>query len=263
MQMTTLKTCLLDYSLCMLKGVSPAMECSLHRRGFLLQRQVAATADTLFSPQKATQVKRSFEIIQKAHSLQLTDCLVNSLPCGHRVRALHDFFHDTAFLDIETDGMSLTAPITCISVLQNGSMTSFVQGQNLENFLEIWKKCSVIVTFNGKKFDVPRIARTFHLSTIPAHIDLMDEAAHFGLRGGLKKIASSLGFQWRNNCCLNGKDAISLFREYASSRNPELLSTLISYNQDDVNALVFLYKHLLQRSLENTIFYTSGILRIP
>jgi uncharacterized protein YprB with RNaseH-like and TPR domain len=247
----------------MLKGVSPAMECSLHRRGILLQKQVAAAADTLFSPQKATLVKSSFEVIQKARSLQLIDCLVNSLPCGHRVRVLHDFFHNTAFLDIETDGMSPTAPITCISVLLNGNMTTFVRGQNLADFLELWKKSSVIVTFNGKKFDIPRIARTFHFSTIPAHIDLMDEAAHFGLRGGLKKVASSLGFQWRDDSCLNGKDAISLFRKYASSKNPELLSKLISYNQDDVSALVLLYQKLLQRSLENTIFCNSGILRIP
>jgi uncharacterized protein YprB with RNaseH-like and TPR domain len=108
----TTTTCLLDYSLCMLDGISPAAECALHRRGFYLQKQVVTAADSLFCPKKAAQVRSSFEIIQKAKDLQLIDCLVNILPCGYRVRALHDFFEKAAFIDIETTGMETTASIT-------------------------------------------------------------------------------------------------------------------------------------------------------
>lgn len=238
----TMTTCLLDCSLCMLDGISPAAECALHRRGSFLQKQVVAAADSLFSPRKAAQVRSSFEMIQKARDPRLIDCLVNTLPCGYRVRALHDFFEKAAFIDIETTGLENVASITCISVLINGKMSTFVQGINLYDFLDTWQKCALIVSFNGKKFDLPRILRAFHLSTVPVHIDLIDEAAHFGIRGGLKKLSPCLEFQWQADANMNGEEASKLFKEYLISRNPEQLAKIIAYNQDDVNALVRLYK---------------------
>jgi len=241
----------------MLKGISPATECALQRRGINQKKQLVTLADALFSPKQAIQVKNSYERLEKVQQIGLLDCMVNAFPCGHRIRVLHDYFQTVAFLDIETDGMSCRAAITCISVLLNKQMSTFVRGINLDQFLEIWVKCGILVTFNGKRFDIPKILNEFNLSTIPAHIDLMDEAAHYGFRGGLKKITAKMGFIRREKNCLSGSDAITNWNEYMETGNEDARSRLISYNQDDVYALEWVYRKLLKLSLQNTLITTT------
>lgn len=248
-----MKNNLLAQSLCMLKGISPATECTLRQRGIILQKQLLTSADDLFSAKQAAKIKNSYQRIEKIQQLNLLDGLVNALPCGHRVRVIYEYYQKTAFLDIETDGKSEYANITCISILKENKISTFVQGRNLDDFLDLWATCGIIVTFNGKRFDLPRILNEFCLTTVPAHIDLMHEAAHYGLRGGLKNITNNLGFQRKEQNCTIGNDAIVLWQEFNETQNEEKLSQLIAYNQDDVYALKWLYQKLLPRSLENTL----------
>ena len=243
---------ILDQSLCHLAGISPMAEISLRNKGIWTAQQLVAQVDALFSPRQAAKLRESFAKIELARDLGLLDILVNAMPCGHRVRVLADYIDQAMFLDVETTGLSSHAQIICISTSLNGKATSFVRGRDLEQFLRIWAKAKIVVTFNGKRFDVPLVQRGFSLSTMPAHIDLMDEARHFGYTGGLKTIENQIGFQRKRTSCKNGTDAPILWKSYCDEKNMDALKALVQYNKEDVRVLTLLWRKILKLSLENT-----------
>ena len=62
----------------------------------------------------------------------------------------------TAYLDIETTGLDFCFnEITTIALYDGKSVFTYVQGQNLDQFREDIEKYKVIVTYNGKCFDIP------------------------------------------------------------------------------------------------------------
>lgn len=244
---------ILDQSLCQLDGLSPNAEVTLRNQGIWTARQLASQADELFSPRHAARIKESFFRFDLLKTLGLLDALVKSFPCGHRVRVLADYYQQALFLDVETTGLTLdNSHITCISICRNGVFSSFVQGNNLLDFLYEWAKTKLIVTFNGKRFDIPMLQREFRFTTIPAHIDLMEEASHFGYKGGLKSIEKQTGFQRMENVCKDGQTALNLWQKYKNGNYLDDLDKLLQYNQEDVRSLTFLWRIILKCSLENT-----------
>ena len=243
---------LLEQSLCMMSGMSPEAECRLRRLGILTCRQLACEAGRVMSKSHAIRVRSAFAEWEMARDNGLIDWMVNHLPVGHRVRALKDYWSDAVFYDIETDGTAAASCITCISTLRNGEMRTFWRGRNLPEFLSEWAKAKILVSFNGKRFDTPIVCKAFGLTSIPAQIDLMDEAAHYGYRGGLKAVEKRVGFMRNVAGCRDGRDAVRLWSEYEQTKSEDILKVLQGYNQDDVLSLEFLAKRLLRWSLENT-----------
>ena len=248
---------ILDQSLCLLDGVSPEAEIRLRQYGVLSCSQLANEAERFFSQAHAIRIRASFAELCKAASSNLADWFVNHLPPGHRVRALLQFLPDVTFYDIETDGVSATAEITCITALHGGRLRTFVRGRNLVDFLDTWAESSILVGFNSKRFDTPFVCKTFGLSCIPAQVDLMDEARHFGFRHGLKSIEKEIGFLRRNAQCADGIDAIRLWNEYSHTGANNALQRLIAYNHEDVRSLWHLASMLLRLSIENSQIVSS------
>lgn len=243
---------LLEQSLCMMKGVTPEAECRFRRKGIVTCRQLAEEADQLFSKSHAEHIRAAFKEWEVANRTGLVDWMIGHLPVGHRVRALKDFWEDALFYDIETDGTSTASCITCISTFRNGEQLSFWRGHNLVDFLSEWAKAKILVSFNGKRFDTPIVCRAFGLTVIPAQIDLMNEAFHYGYKGGLKAIERQIGFTRNNQDCHDGRDAIRLWNEYSNHHSSDALEALLAYNREDVLSLCFLAQHILQLSLENS-----------
>ena len=214
--------------------------------------QLASEAERYFSTNHAQHIRASYEEWQVARAHGLVDWEVNHLPAGHRVRALQEHWDDALFYDIETDGMMAASSITCISSLRNGQMRSFWRGHNLHDFLAEWSAAKILVSFNGKRFDTPIVCKAFGLTSIPTQIDLMNEAAHYGYRGGLKIVEKEFGFVRKEKGCADGKDAVRLWNEYFATHSEKPLSALLEYNQADVEALVTLARGILCLSLENT-----------
>lgn len=244
---------LLRQSLCLLSGVSPEAEIRLRRAGVSSCRQLAGEAERHFSAAHAARVRESWSQGCKAAEYGLAGWFVSHLPAGHRVRAVRAFERETLFYDIETDGMGRGACVTCIATWRNGEMKTFVRGRNLEGFLGEWASAKLLVGFNSKRFDTPAVCKEFGLSGVPAQVDLMDEAAHWGLRGGLKAIERRIGFARTAVPCRNGEDAVDCWRRYRGGGDAEALRTLLAYNRDDVLSLRHLARHLLRLSLENTL----------
>ena len=66
-----------------------------------------------------------------------------------------------AYLDIET---------TTIALYNGESIYHYVNNHNLDDFLDDINKYKVIVTYNGKSFDVPFIDNYFGIELNHAHI---------------------------------------------------------------------------------------------
>src|SRR5262249_19410666 len=110
----------------------------------------------------------------------------------------------------------------------------YVQGQNLSRFVEEIGEFTLLVTYNGKLFDLPFLRREFGLPLAHAHIDLRYPLAALGYKGGLKKIERSLGLEREGPVALlDGWCAVLLWR-YHEQGETGALETLLRYNLEDV-----------------------------
>jgi uncharacterized protein YprB with RNaseH-like and TPR domain len=75
---------------------------------------------------------------------------------------------------------------TTIAVYDGTSIFTYVQGQNLDQFKEDIQKYKVLVTYNGKCFDVPFLQSSFGIKVNQVHIDLRYVLKSLGYTGGLK-----------------------------------------------------------------------------
>jgi len=116
------------------------------------------------------------------------------LPANQSWRFFPEFRNSIAYLDIETTGLDRHYhSITTIALYDGESVQTYVQGQNLEDFIEDIQKYKVIVTYNGKSFDIPFIEHFFNIKLGQAHIDLRYILYSLGFRGGLKGCERQLG----------------------------------------------------------------------
>jgi uncharacterized protein YprB with RNaseH-like and TPR domain len=151
-------------------------------------------------------------------------------------RLYHDFRDACAFLDIETTGMGGSAHITTIALYDGRQVRHYVHGHNLGDFVRDVAAYGLLVTYNGKTFDVPFLERTFGVRLPQAHIDLRYVLRSLGLRGGLKSCERQLGMARPGLEDVDGFVAVLLWHDYRQRRNPLALETLLAYNvQDAVN----------------------------
>ena len=166
-----------------------------------------------------------------------------------------DFRDSVAFVDIETTGLHPGAnAITVIGLFDGNSTKVFVRGINLEDFRDEIRKYALVVTFNGKRFDLPFIRSVFGgLPESQGHLDLMYPLRRFGYRGGLKSIEVQLGLEREGALKqVNGFVAVLLWREYQRG-NKTALDTLVRYNLEDVVNLQYLADWV----------YNEGAARLP
>ncbi|MEW6737219.1 MAG: ribonuclease H-like domain-containing protein, partial [Acidobacteriota bacterium] len=145
-----------------------------------------------------------------------------------------------AYLDIETTGMHADyESLTVIGLFDGEQVKYFVQGVNLEHFLDEIEQYELLVTFNGKCFDVPFLRATLPRVRLPrAHIDLRYVLRRLRLSGGLKAIERTAGVARPQDELgqLDGFDAVLLWRLHKRGE-PAALSTLLRYNAEDVVGL--------------------------
>ena len=171
------------------------------------------------------------------------------LPEREHWRLYPDFRERTAFLDIETTGLSpYEGIVTVVAVHGAGSTRSFVSGEDLEELPAYLGRFPILVTFNGSRFDVPFLEVAFpDLIAPPVHIDLRFLLYRLGLAGGLKRIESTLGIGSRDGVeGIHGLDAVRLWHEYRRG-NRAALDRLVKYNRADTVNL----EPLLERAVRD------------
>ncbi len=175
-------------------------------------------------------------------------------------RFFSEFRNSTVYLDIETTGLeSWGNEITTIALYDSDFITYYINGQNLNEFPDDIRKYKVIVTYNGKTFDVPFIEKYFNIRLDHSHIDLRYILGSLGYRGGLKSCETQLGIDRGALAGVDGFFAVLLWHDYKRTGNQKALETLLAYNIQDVLTLENLMVIAYNMKIKDTPFYEKQL----
>ena len=167
-----------------------------------------------------------------------------------------EFRDSIAYLDIETTGLDrYFNRITTIALYAGRSIFTYVHGQNLNDFVEDIQKYKIIVSYNGRSFDVPFIENYFKIRLNHAQIDLRYILQSLGFRGGLKGCERQLDMDRGDLKEIDGFFAVLLWDEYQRTGDRKALDTLLAYNVQDTVTLENLMVTAYNRKLQQTPFY--------
>ncbi|WP_135828384.1 ribonuclease H-like domain-containing protein [Halorussus halobius] len=171
------------------------------------------------------------------------------LPSGSLWRAYDNFADDACFFDIETTGLdSARHEVTTVSLHRGGDTRTYVQGEDLtcEALREEFAESSMLVSFNGKRFDQPFLEDCFALDVETPHLDLLYLCKQVGLSGGLKAIEGEVGID-RDDEDVDGREAVRLWHRYDRREDDAALERLVRYNREDARNLERLLDHVHER----------------
>ncbi len=189
-----------------------------------------------------------------------------AMPSGEHWRVFPEFRNRTAYLDIETTGLEMSGVddgITTIALYDGSRIRQYVRGENLRDFADDISAYDLLVTYNGKCFDIPFIEQYFRIKLEQPHIDLRYVLGSLGFRGGLKGCERQLGIDRGELQGVDGFFAVLLWREYCSYGDPTALETLLAYNIEDTVNLERLMLMAYNLKVEETPFAASHRMEIP
>ena len=245
-------------------GIGPKTEARLWQSGIDTWEMLANDPPPRFSGARRANLDEALEA-SKTHLIkEEPGFFAQGLPSGQHWRLFSEFRNTTAYLDIETTGMTYNgSPITTIAVYNGSFVATYVQGQNLEDFIKDIRRYKLLVTYNGKCFDIPFLERYFNEPLDQAHIDLRFVLASLDIKGGLKKCEAQLGLDRGLLSDVDGLFAVLLWKEYVRTGNPAALETLLAYNVEDTLNLEYLMVKAYNLKLQQTPFYERYALPLP
>ncbi len=169
----------------------------------------------------------------------------------------------TAYLDIETTGLDDAAEVTTIALYNGHEVFTYINGRNLDDFVRDIQKYQVIVSYNGKSFDIPFLERYFRIRLDHAQIDLRYVLARLGFKGGLKGCEKQLGMNRGNLDGVDGYFAVLLWHQYLHNNDESALETLLAYNIEDTVNLERLMVEAYNRNVLATPFAEKLLLPFP
>jgi hypothetical protein len=242
----------LTQTLCHLPAIDERAEARFWLSG------ITGWQDALAHPDLRPGIERSLAHLDAGEARPFAAALPNAL----HWRLFPEFRHTLAYLDIETTGGRPDDEITAIALYDGRTVRCYVNGDNLHRFVEDVRDYQVLVTYNGKCFDVPFIQRFFGIRLDQVHIDLRYVLASLGLKGGLKGCEKQVGIDRGDLDGLDGYFAVLLWREYVRRREARVLETLLAYNVQDVLSLEVLLTLAYNRKLTGSPFETSHTLLV-
>lgn len=231
-------------------GVGPVRLNQLHAAG------VRTWHDVIACPEKIPGGIRTAVLAESQASLKALEqndisYLANRLAPQDRWRILWKYFEETTFFDIETTGLEYDSTTTLIVCWHRGQLHTFVEHENLDDFLELLEDVRLLASFNGSSFDVPRVLSTFHIPQLTCpHIDLRWTCFHQNLSGGLKDIARRMDIRRPDDLDdADGSLAVKLWERWRNLRDNAARERLIRYCAADVVLSVLVAQHVAQRNL--------------
>lgn len=235
-----------------MKGLGPA------RIAMLQQLGIQSWQHAMERPEQVPNGLR-FQIIQECQlcleALQRKDIafFTDRFHPTDRHLILKEFGERASYFDIETTGLEYDDRITVIACWHQGQLHSFVEGENLDDFLDLLDDIDLLVSFNGSTFDVPRVLDTFHIPELPcAHLDLRWACHHQGLSGGLKHITTRLGLHRPADLQdADGSLAVDLWQQWMQTSSQDARQQLLRYCAADVLLLQPLAEYLADKPMSD------------
>lgn len=245
-------------------GIGANTERQLWDTGLLSWKHLEFDNSNKISPKRYEKLigftKESIEHLENNNPNYFSDLL----PSKEHWRLFPHFRSSTAYLDIETTGIKMYGfEITTIALYDGKSIKYYVKGQNLKAFIDDIQQYDVIVTYNGKTFDVPFIEEQFGIRMDQAHIDLRYVLKSLGYTGGLKMCEMAFGIDRDDLDGVDGYFAVLLWLDYRQNNNKKALETLLAYNIEDVVNLEALMVMAYNMKIKDTPFYESHQLELP
>ena len=173
---------------------------------------------------------------------------------GKEAWRLYDHFRESCgFLDVEIDSYGR---IIVVGISDYYTTKHFVKGLILERkLLQVeLQKYTLLATYNGSAFDLPKLRKQFDIVTEVPHLDLKPLCQSIGYRGGLKEIEKILNLKRPPH--LRGHP-VELWKAFQASGDREYLDLLLAYNAEDIENLkqildlVYAKKAALLRQIQN------------
>jgi uncharacterized protein len=237
-------------------GIGIKTEQRLWETGVFNWNHFAKIGDSGFSLKKMKTMAECLRESKNQMASKNPNYFAQLMPASYYWRFFPEFRDATVYLDIETTGLSrYDETITTIALYDGKSIFYYIKDRNLDDFPEDIKPYKVIVTYNGKNFDVPFIERTFGIELNQTHIDLRYILAGLGYKGGLKSCENQLGFYRGDLTDIDGFFAVLLWQDYLNNGNEKALETLLAYNIQDVLTLENLMVIAYNLKIKDTPFY--------
>ena len=235
---------MLRHTFCHLPGVAVTTEQRLWLAGLTTWDHVLAGEVGRKTPGRRLPADELRESVRR-HGLGDAAWFDARLPSAQSWRLFADFRDHCAYLDIETTGMDAHDVVTTIALYDGRTVRTYVRGRNLDEFAKDVRAYRLLVTYNGKSFDLPFLRRCLGCSLDHAHIDLRHTLAALGVRGGLKECERKLGVTRPGLEEVNGYTAVLLWHDFQRRKDQRTLDTLLAYNvQDTVNLeALMVYAH--------------------
>lgn len=253
---------MLRNTFCHIQGIGLKSELKLWRKGILSWDDVIKAESIEFVRTPGFLLKKRVqESIACLHDRDLP-YFAETLPLNEQWRLFGEFRDSVVYLDIETSGMVANGnAITTIATYDGKTIRHYVRGQNLWRFCEDIRNYKVVVTYNGRCFDIPVIESHLKIRMNHAHIDLRFLLKSLGYTGGLKGCEKKLGLDRDELDGVDGFCAVLLWNDYERTKNEKALETLLAYNILDAVNLEALMVAAYNLKVQETPF--SAIHQLP
>lgn len=250
---------MLAHTFCHVPGIGEVTECRLWSMD--ITSWDLAVQHPSFRPSWTPYIQESILHYEKRNA----GFFYENLPSRQQWRLYWDFRDACAFVDIETTGLdSWVDEITTIVLYDGRSYRCYVNGDNLDEFPRDVNAYALLVTFNGKTFDVPFINRKFGACLPQAHIDLKYPLSSLGIKGGLKSCEGQLGLARPEELeGVDGFEAIRLWNKWRMRGNVKALKKLLDYNIQDTLSLHSLMVHIHNQKIKAMPFSDRYLLPNP
>jgi uncharacterized protein YprB with RNaseH-like and TPR domain len=255
---------MLSATFCHIPGIGPRAERRLWDEGIRSWEQVASPDELPLSPARSRVVADGVRESRRRLAAADPRWFYRHLGNAHHWRLFPEFRSSVAYLDIETTGLGNARDhVTTIALYDGADVHTYVHGRNLDRFPRDVARYSLLVTYNGKTFDLPFLRRAFGVRLDQAHIDLRYVLARLGYKGGLKGCEKSFGLDRAELDGVDGFFAVLLWRHYRRHRDERALRTLLAYNVADVVNLETLMVRAYNLLLADTPFEATHALPLP
>jgi hypothetical protein len=227
-------------------GIGPVRHQLLQLRGIRSWQDAVNFPDRIPAGIRAAAVTESQRCLSALERHDIAYFL-NHFIVKDKWRVLDHYLEQAAFFDIETTGLEYDAQITVICCWHRGQMHTFVEHENLDDFLDLLDDVTLLVSFNGATFDVPRLLAAFHIPELPCpHLDLRWPCYHRGHRGSLKVISQQQRIQRPPDLHdADGALAIVLWNSWMMSGDAAARNRLVRYCASDVLLLAMVAQKIL------------------